>query len=89
MRLLNVHTKKLQTFYTNIPAYAILSHTWLNDEDEVTFSQIQSPDACQVVPGYRKIQYLCDQAAKDGLEYAWIVRNVHMVVVATLTYHLH
>ncbi|KAJ4291745.1 hypothetical protein N0V90_009640 [Kalmusia sp. IMI 367209] len=75
MRLLNVHTKKLQAFYTDIPAYAILSHTWLNDEDEVTFSQIQVPSACKDMPGYRKIQFLCDQAAKDGLEYAWIVRN--------------
>ncbi|KAF2677697.1 HET-domain-containing protein, partial [Lentithecium fluviatile CBS 122367] len=73
MRLMNVRTKKLHTFYNeNIPPYAILSHTWLEDTEEVTFAQIQTPEACQHMLGYQKIEFLCRQAAEDGYEWAWI-----------------
>jgi hypothetical protein len=79
MRLLNVRTFTLHTFYgDNIPPYAILSHTWLRDDEEVTFASITSApptNAFQAswrnVPGAKKIVYLCDQAADDGLDYAW------------------
>jgi hypothetical protein len=44
MRLLNVETLKLEPFYDrDIPPYAILSHTW--GDDEVTFSEIESDTA--------------------------------------------
>ncbi|KAF5363057.1 hypothetical protein D9758_012640 [Tetrapyrgos nigripes] len=40
MRLLNTKTLRLQEFLTDIPRYAILSHTWENEE--VTFQDIQN-----------------------------------------------
>lgn len=73
MRLLNVHTLELRTFYGDaIPHYAILSHNWLRDSDEVSFQQIQHPERCKDILGYRKAELLCDQAKKDGYAYAWI-----------------
>ncbi|CAI6336663.1 unnamed protein product [Periconia digitata] len=72
MRLLDVHTKKLHTFYNDIPPYAILSHTWLLDSEEVTFAQIQHPERCARTKGFEKIEFLCRQAAEDELQYAWI-----------------
>jgi hypothetical protein len=73
MRLMNVSTKRLHTFYDGkVPPYAILSHTWLQDHEEVTFIQIQTPEACKHILGYRKIEFLCDQAIRDGYEWAWL-----------------
>lgn len=73
MRLLDVRTQKLKTFYNHdLPRYAILSHTWLSDDQEVTFAQIQQPEACVGMAGYAKVVFLCEQAAKEGFEYAWI-----------------
>ncbi|KAF5318370.1 hypothetical protein D9758_018675 [Tetrapyrgos nigripes] len=39
-RLLNTKTLRVQEFFTEIPRYAILSHTW--EDEEVTFQDIQS-----------------------------------------------
>ncbi|KAF2247258.1 HET-domain-containing protein, partial [Trematosphaeria pertusa] len=73
MRLLHVESMKLHTFYGDgIPPYAILSHTWLKDYEEVTFTQVQNPEACRHLAGYRKIELLLNQAADEGYEYAWI-----------------
>ena len=72
MRLLNINSKKL-VFFNNereVPGgYAILSHTW--QEEEVTFQEVES-DAARRKQGYRKINYTCQQAGKDGLKYAWL-----------------
>ncbi|KAF5350767.1 hypothetical protein D9758_010383 [Tetrapyrgos nigripes] len=40
MRLLNTETLKVREFFTEIPRYAILSHTW--EDEEITFQDIQS-----------------------------------------------
>jgi hypothetical protein len=73
MRLLEVHTMKLYTFYGDqIPPYAILSHRWLQEGDEVSYQQIRDPSRCRHLPGYHKIELLCNQAMKDGYKYAWI-----------------
>jgi len=53
--------------------YAILSHRWLDVEEEVTYKNIKNKRPLESKPkGRQKIVYLLDQAAKDGLEYAWI-----------------
>ena len=71
MRLINVKTITLEEFYGDqIPRYAILSHTWGQNHDEVQFSDIGHRRAAKK-PGYEKIQYLCSQAANDGLSWAW------------------
>ncbi|KAB2102383.1 hypothetical protein AG0111_0g9246 [Alternaria gaisen] len=73
MRLLDSRTLQLRTFYgDDIPPYAILSHTWLQDEDEVTHAQIQDPENCRHMMGFQKIEYTCQQAIRDGLNHAWI-----------------
>ena len=73
MWLLNVHSRKLEHFIDDREAkekkYAILSHTW--DEQEVTFGLIHSKKAKQM-KGHTKIQYTCQQAKEDGLDYVWI-----------------
>ncbi|UPX13924.1 uncharacterized protein EKO05_0004419 [Ascochyta rabiei] len=75
MRLLNVKTYKLHTFYGDkIPKYAILSHTWLQDHEEVTFNHLehQLSSSWNHLPGARKIELTCRQAAADGHSWAWI-----------------
>lgn len=89
MRLLHIETLRLHTFYGNdIPPYAILSHTWLRDEEEVTFDDIQSIQADGAIAldmaaagqhhlwtrklGFKKMEYLCNQADTDGYQYVWI-----------------
>jgi hypothetical protein len=53
----------------NVPPYAILSHTW--GEDEVTYQDVSHPNA-ERKTGYAKIKSTCDQASKDGLEWVWV-----------------
>lgn len=55
----------------NIPPYAILSHTWGEDKDEVTFDDLKL-DSFQSKRGYAKIRFCGEQARKDGLEYFWV-----------------
>ena len=55
----------------NIPPYAILSHTWRLDGDEVTFKDI-SEGSAKSKAGYTKISFCGDKAASDGLQYFWV-----------------
>ncbi|KAH8586363.1 hypothetical protein B0O99DRAFT_493091, partial [Bisporella sp. PMI_857] len=54
-----------------IPQYAILSHTWGADIEEVTFEDIINGTG-EDKPGYEKIQFCEEQARQDGLLYFWI-----------------
>ncbi|KAJ8123311.1 hypothetical protein O1611_g9624 [Lasiodiplodia mahajangana] len=55
----------------SIPKYAILSHTW--GEDEVTFKDMQHLDErVKAKQGFKKIAGTCDQALRDGLSWAWV-----------------
>jgi hypothetical protein len=54
-----------------VPAYAILSHTW--GEDEVIYQDLKKGKSKTVnKAGWRKIQFCAKQAAVDGLEYFWV-----------------
>ncbi|KAH7394809.1 heterokaryon incompatibility protein-domain-containing protein [Pyrenochaeta sp. MPI-SDFR-AT-0127] len=55
----------------DIPPYAILSHTWGQDGDEITFQDLMSGGG-KSKPGYRKVRFCAERAAKDGLRYSWI-----------------
>jgi hypothetical protein len=56
----------------NFPAYAILSHTWLVDNnEEVSFQDVQAGTG-KSKAGWKKIQFCADKAAADGLQYFWI-----------------
>ncbi|KAJ4152384.1 hypothetical protein NW754_004178 [Fusarium falciforme] len=52
----------------SIPPYAILSHTWT--DDEVIYTDVIANTAKQK-SSYHKIEYTCRQALTDGYEYAW------------------
>ncbi|KAJ8123922.1 hypothetical protein ONZ43_g239 [Nemania bipapillata] len=55
------------------PKYAILSHTWLLDNDmEISFIDLEQGNIQSKPAGLAKIQFCCEQAAKDGLEYFWV-----------------
>jgi hypothetical protein len=54
---------------TNIPPYAILSHTW--GEGEVLFRDIVDGTG-KDKPGYCKLTFCGKQAANDGLQYFWV-----------------
>jgi hypothetical protein len=54
-----------------IPRYAILSHTWGPDQEEVTLVDLEQ-DAGTTKSGYQKLQFCAEQAAKDGLRYFWV-----------------
>lgn len=70
MWLINVKTRLLQEYFgNNIPPYAILSHTW--EEEEVTYKQYVSGNY-QWLKGYRKINMTCRIAAKGNIGYAWV-----------------
>jgi hypothetical protein len=54
-----------------IPPYAILSHTWGADADEVVFADLGKGDG-KHKPGYKKIRFCGEQAQQDGLQYFWV-----------------
>lgn len=70
MRLLNVKTFQLETFFdTNVPEYVALSHTW--NSEEVTFQDILT-GAGQWKKGWNKLVRASAQAKNYGCTYIWI-----------------
>jgi Heterokaryon incompatibility protein (HET) len=55
----------------DIPCYAILSHTWGADDDEVTFKDLENGSG-KIKAGYAKILFCGEQARRDGLQYFWV-----------------
>ncbi|KAK0746027.1 heterokaryon incompatibility protein-domain-containing protein [Schizothecium vesticola] len=73
MRLLNVETFQFAEFVCQTPPpYAILSHTWGDDSEEVSYSNVLAGrlDSPETRPA--KVSGCCDQARKDGYKYVWI-----------------
>jgi Heterokaryon incompatibility protein (HET) len=60
-----------QEFVKHIPAYAILSHSWGDDDQEVSFDDMKR-GLGRFKEGYQKIKFCGDQAARDGLQYFWV-----------------
>jgi hypothetical protein len=56
---------------SSTPPYAILSHTWGQDAEEVTFQDLVK-NAGKEKYGYNKITFCGKQARHDGLQYFWI-----------------
>ena len=54
-----------------IPQYAILSHTWGADAEEVTFADLAEGGG-KHKSGYKKIRFCGEQAHQDGLQYFWV-----------------
>jgi hypothetical protein len=53
------------------PPYAILSHRWGAEADEVTFEDVVG-NTGKIKPGYAKIRLCGEQAQRDGLQYFWV-----------------
>ncbi|KAI1155689.1 heterokaryon incompatibility protein-domain-containing protein [Nemania diffusa] len=75
MRLINTKSLELKEFLgdpTNprFPRYAILSHTW--EEEEVTFQDIQNIDVAKKKAGFAKIAKCSEIALDEGLSWAWV-----------------
>jgi hypothetical protein len=51
--------------------YAILSHTWAEDNEEVTFEDLKDGSG-KTKSGYKKLRFCGEQAARDGLQYFWV-----------------
>ena len=58
-------------YVDDAPPYAILSHTWGRDEDEVTFQDLENGSG-RSKAGYAKLQFCGRQAREDSLEYCWM-----------------
>ncbi|KAK1687671.1 heterokaryon incompatibility protein-domain-containing protein, partial [Colletotrichum godetiae] len=77
IRLIDTETLQLKPFASShAPAYAILSHTWIEDE-EVSFQELrqigEAPDHKALrKSGYEKIIATCREAKANGIDYAWI-----------------
>lgn len=70
MRLIQTSTITAVEFPPDrIPSYAILSHTW--GEDEILLTDIQNETA-QGKAAWDKVKSACRQAISDGYDYTWI-----------------
>ncbi|CAK7205493.1 Vegetative incompatibility protein HET-E-1 [Sporothrix eucalyptigena] len=54
-----------------LPQYAILSHTWGVDGEEVSYTDILHGTAKDKL-GYTKIEFCRDQAWNSGLRFFWV-----------------
>ncbi|OTB17618.1 hypothetical protein K445DRAFT_382848 [Daldinia sp. EC12] len=76
MRLINTATREITEFFgDSIPTtYAILSHRW--GKEEITFQKWMnnSSDVYKLSSrqGFCKIDSFCDQAGKNGIDWAWV-----------------
>ncbi|KAK5099543.1 hypothetical protein LTR70_002444 [Exophiala xenobiotica] len=75
MRLLKVSEYDELSFTRNFvgdcPSYAILSHTWGKEDEEVTFNDIKDRSGMSKA-GFTKIQFCSEQTRKDGLQHFWV-----------------
>lgn len=76
MRLLQLRGEdefSLVEYHKDLPPYAILSHTWGADNEEVTFNDVtEDMGRAKNKEGYRKLIFCSKQAVLDGLRFFWI-----------------
>ncbi|KAI5464682.1 heterokaryon incompatibility protein-domain-containing protein [Mariannaea sp. PMI_226] len=75
MRLLNTRTLELETVGNNPRSYAILSHTW--GQDELLYEDVRNPDRMRDLQqkntaGYKKVAKTCETALSQGFSYVWV-----------------
>jgi len=75
MRLLRIEPDDtfslVEYFKKDIPPYAILSHTWGADSEEVTYKDLVEGKATLKI-GYKKLHFCGKQASLDGLDHFWV-----------------
>ena len=73
MRLLHTKTFEFKNFYdSSLPQYAILSHRWGSEDEEVSYKQFRKGSVPADLPGLVKIQKFCRLADKRGFQWAWV-----------------
>lgn len=78
IRLIDTNNLELKSFVgSSVPKYAILSHTWGPEDDEVTFQDMLainrgSGNPKRERPGYLKIIETCRKARLTGIGYCWV-----------------
>ena len=73
MHLLNSSSRQLELFHNDPPRYAIVSHRWGDESEEVLFTDIGDQARSESKgKGYEKIRGSCAQATQDGLKYVWL-----------------
>ncbi|KAI1187774.1 HET-domain-containing protein [Nemania serpens] len=70
MRLLHCKSLTFEEFVHDIPPYAILSHTW--GDEEVSLNGMKNRASVSQLKGHKKISATCQLAQEQRLEYAWI-----------------
>jgi hypothetical protein len=70
MRLLNTTTLALEEYHQPPEKYAILSHTW--DDEEVLSQDIIRKDRGYGKKGFQKVKSCCKIAASQGYTIVWI-----------------
>jgi hypothetical protein len=55
----------------NIPPYAILSHTWAVDYEEVNFKDLIIGSK-KTKSGYKKLSFCAKRAVPDSLQHFWV-----------------
>ncbi|KAI1756638.1 heterokaryon incompatibility protein-domain-containing protein [Xylaria castorea] len=75
MRLLKIEDFSLTKVYVNgdndIPSYAILSHTWGDEEDEISMTDIKK-NRYRTKAAYLKLKACSFHANAEGLRHIWI-----------------
>jgi hypothetical protein len=76
MRLLQINSagdlSLVEYFGNDIPPYAILSHTWGADDDEISFKDVKKNRARSKPSGYHKLRFCGEQALRDGIHFFWV-----------------
>ena len=64
----------MEQFNEPFPSYAILSHTWGSDDEEISFRDVNDEKrlSFKAGAGRTKLDGCCTQAKKDGYKYIWI-----------------
>ena len=77
MRFLNTHTFEFEQvpdseLHLEDNQYAILSHRWGADKDEVSFEDIQLSKDFSNKKGFKKVEGFCKEASSANCRYGWI-----------------
>src|SRR6187399_1703921 len=84
MRLLSTRSWEMRDFLsdTEVPQYAILSHTW--GEEEISFQQWETRDTTDIsqLKGYQKIKKFGEQAGNAGFDWVWVDTYAYPLILS-------
>jgi hypothetical protein len=73
MRLIDTRTGQLVSQINPVRnSYAILSHTWGSDDEEVSFQNFHNPLVAREKIGLSKIEGMCTLASQRDIHYVWV-----------------